>query len=179
MTSSRRIALAAAALLLAGSIGGALALRPFGPPAAELDPPAIEAALTDALREIYAAFAETEESRIYDRLEAVATADLVGELYLERRAAQIAEHSEGGETTVLDVEPLRIEARALPRGEGYRIDAAWRVVGRVRHAEHAHERINLYAADLTLAPVEGRWMLTSLALKDVDRADDLVFQGGE
>ena len=179
MTSSRRVALAAAALLLAGSIGGALALRPFGSPGAELDPPAIEAALTDALREIYAAFAETEEARIYDRLEAVVTADLASELYLERRTAQIADHSEGSETTVLDVEPFRIEARALPRGDGYRIHAAWRVVGRVRHGEHAHERINLYAADLILAPVGGRWKLTSFALEDVDRANDLVFQGGE
>lgn len=179
MTSARRIGGAVVCVLLAGSIGAALALRPFGAPAPALDPPALEAALTDILQGVYTAFAETEEARIYDRLAEVVTGDLATELYLQRRGVQVADHAEGGETDVLEVEPFRMDAEALPRGQGYRVDAAWRVVGRVTHRTHVHERINLYAADLTLTPVEGRWMLSSFALEDVDRADDMVFEGGE
>ena len=53
------------------------------------------------------------------------------------------------------------------------------MVGRVRHRTHVHERINLYAADLVLAPVDGAWKLTGFTLHDVERATDLGFEGGE
>ena len=177
MASSRRAALAAGLAAL-GVIGGALLLRePAASP--DLEPAALEATLTNVLQGVYAAFAETDEARVYDGLARVAAGDIVAELYLQRRSAQVATHAEGAQSDVLSVEPTRVDAAKLPWDQGYRIDAAWRVVGRVRHATHVHERINLYTADLTLASVEGRWMLTDFALTDINRADDFSFEGGE
>lgn len=181
MRSTRRRAATAAALIVvvAALAAGALALRPPPEPAPALDPAALEARLTEALAAIYAAFGEEDEARIYDRLESAAAGDLVADLYLQRRAAQVADHAEDGETDVTAVEPFRIDAAPLEPGPGYRVDAAWRVVGRVRHRTHVHERINLYAAELTLEPVDGAWKLTGFTLQGVDRATDLGFEGGE
>lgn len=178
MKSSRLVA-AAAGVIAVGLIGGALALRAPGRQPARLTTNEIEANLTEVLNQIYTAFAEEDEARIYDGLAQAVADDLVPDLYLQRRMAQIADHAEGGSTTVIGVEPYRIEAADLPRDPGYRIDAAWRVVGRVNHRAHVHERINLYAADLTLAPVDGRWKLTAFNLIEIERADELGFEGGE
>lgn len=166
----------AGGLLLAGALG-AVAWRDRETQA--LAQPALEARLTEILEAIYAAYGEEEEGRIYDRLATAASGDLVAELYLQRRGAQVADHAEAGETKVQGVEPFRLEAVPLADREGYRIDAAWRVVGQVAHRTHRHERINLYAADLVLQPVEGRWKLTGFTITDVDRATDLGFEGGE
>ncbi len=176
MASSRALLLAGA-LLSAGALGGAAALRDREPPA--LARPALEARLTEILQAIYAAYGEEEEARIYDRLATAASEDLVADLYLQRRWAQVADHAETGETTVQGVEPFRLDAVPLPEGPGYRIDAAWRVVGEVAHRTHTHERINLYAADLLLRPVEGQWKLTGFTVTDIERATDLGFEGGE
>lgn len=173
MRSIRRLAFVGGAVVLAGALGGAAVLwpRPTDPPDA--------AALARVLSGVYAAFAETEEARIYDRLAEVAAGDMVAELYLQRRSAQIADTAAGGSTEVASVEPYRVEFAALPGGDGWQIDARWRVVGLVRHPNHVHERINLYAGALTLAPMEGHWKLTGFRLEEAVRATDLDFRGGE
>jgi hypothetical protein len=176
MSWSRPIALLAVLAGL-GLAGGALALR--APAAAPLDPAGLETTLTDILRQVYAAFSERDEGRIYDRLAAVADDELVPQLYLQRRAAQIADYATDGETEVLSVEPFRVDAEASPDGRGYRVDAAWRVVGRIRHQAHVHERINLYAANLTIVDLDGRWKLTAFRLTEAERADAMAFEGGE
>jgi hypothetical protein len=159
-----------------GLAGGAFALRQ--PAAVPLDAVALEGTLSDILGQVYAAFAEQDEGRIYDRLAAVVDGGLVPQLYLQRRAAQIAEYATDGRTDVLAVEPFRVDAEASPDG-GWRIDASWRVVGRIRHQSHVHERINLYAADLTLDNRDGRWKLTGFRLTEATRAEDMAFEGGE
>lgn len=176
--ASTRLLLGAALLL-----AGAAAVLAFRPPATDrapaLDAPAIEARLAEVLEAIYAAHGEEEEARIYDQLATAASGELVSALYLQRRRAQVVDHAEAGETRIQSVEPFRIEARPLAEAQGYAIDAAWRVVGRVEHRTHVHERINLYAADLVLAPVEGGWKLTGFTIRDIQRASDLGFEGGE
>ena len=135
--------------------------------------------MTEILQAIYAAYGEEDEERIYDRLATAASGDLVADLYLQRRQAQVASHVEAGETKVQGVEPFRLAAVPLAHDAGYRIDAAWRVVGEVTHRTHTHERINLYAADLVLQPVEGQWKLTGFVITDIERATELGFEGGE
>lgn len=178
MRSNKRLAASVAAFLVLAAVAAALLLRPATPPA-ELDQAALEATLEDVLEGVYAAFAEADEARVYDGLERVVAGDLVADLYLQRRTAQVAVAGEDAGSEVLSVEPTRIVAEPLPDTGGYRIDAAWRVVGRIRHAAHVHERINLYAADLDLALVEGRWKLAAFTLNDIDRAEDFTFEGGE
>ena len=95
---------------------------------------------------VYKAFGETEEARIYDGLAEVAAGGALEQLYLERLGAR-------AEDDVVT------------------IDAKWRVLGTVGHAEHMHVRGNAYSASLTLEPVEGEWRLTGFELKDVDRTD--------
>ena len=51
------------------------------------------------------------------------------------------------------------------------VEARWRVLGTVGHAEHLHVRGNAYVADLILEPVDGAWKLTGLTLTDVDRSE--------
>lgn len=177
MASSRPLLLLVGGLLVAGALGGTAAFR--GREAQVLPQPALEARLTEILEGVYAAYGEEEEARIYDRLATAASGDLVADLYLQRRRAQVADHAEAGETKVQGVEPFRLEAVPLADEAGYRIDAAWRVVGQVTHRTHRHERINLYAADLVVQPVEGQWKLTGFTITDIDRATDLGFEGGE
>lgn len=175
--ASSRLLLLGGGLFLAGALGGAAALRDRE--AQPLAQPALEARLTEILETIYAAYGEEEEARIYDRLATAASGDLVADLYLQRRRAQVSDHAEAGETKVQGVEPFRFVAVPLTEDAGYRIDAGWRVVGQVTHRTHRHERINLYAADLVLEPAEGQWKLTGFTITDIERATDLGFEGGE
>lgn len=134
-----------------------------------------EDAIPAVLEQVYTAFALEEEEEIYDALANAAVGDLVNQLYLQRRVAQVADHAEDGDALILGVEVF--EVTPLDRDNSFTV--AWRVVGRVSHTSHVHERINLYAADLTMTDGDGGWKLSDFALKGNTRADDLTFTGGE
>ena len=117
---------------------------------------------------VYKAFGETEEALIYDGLAEVAAGDALEQLYLERLGAMAG----GGlqpDQTIHEMELLGLNARADRAVVA--MDAKWRVLGTVGHAEHMHIRGNAYSAALTLEPVDGAWRLTGFELKDVDRTD--------
>lgn len=117
---------------------------------------------------VYRAFSETEESRIYDALAEVAAGDALEQLYLERLGAMAG----GGlqpDQTIHEMELLGLAARS--GDDVVTIDAKWRVLGTVGHAEHMHIRGNAYSAALTLEPIDGEWRLTGFDLRDVDRTD--------
>ncbi len=120
------------------------------------------------LSEVYKAFGETEESQIYDGLAKVAAGSALEQLYLERLGAMAGGGLEPDQT-IHEMELLSLSARS--QGDAVTLDARWRVLGTVGHAEHMHVRGNAYAAELTLEPVEGAWRLTAFRLKDVDRTD--------
>lgn len=151
----------------------ALVLRPSGAVQALSMP--VEDAIPDVLEQVYSAFALDDEAEIYDALANAAVGDLVNTLYLQRRVAQVADHAEDGDALILGVEVFEI----TPLDSGSNFSVAWRVVGRVSHTSHVHERINLYAADLTMTDSDGAWKLSAFALKQNTRADDLTFVGGE
>ena len=117
---------------------------------------------------VYRAFSETEESRIYDALAEVAAGDALEQLYLERLGAMAG----GGlqpDQTIHEMELLGLAARS--GDDVVTIDAKWRVLGTVGHAEHMHIRGNAYSAALTLEPIDGEWRLTGFDLRDGDRTD--------
>lgn len=120
------------------------------------------------LSEVYKAFGETEEALIYDGLAKVAAGPALEQLYLERLGAMAGGGLEPDQT-IHEMELLGLSARS--QDDVVTIDAKWRVLGTVGHAEHMHVRGNAYSAALTLEPVEGAWRLTGFLLKDVDRTD--------
>ena len=117
---------------------------------------------------VYQAFGETEEERIYDALAEVAAGAALEQLYLERLGAMASGGLEPDQT-IHEMELLGLSAKS--KDDVVTIDAKWRVLGTVGHAEHMHVRGNAYSAALTLEPVGGEWRLTGFALKDVDRTD--------
>ena len=117
---------------------------------------------------VYTAFGETEEARIYDKLAEVSAGPALEQLYLERLGAMAGGGLEPDQT-IHEMELLGLGARS--DDDVVTIDAKWRVLGTVGHAEHMHVRGNAYSATLTLKPVEGRWLLTEFDLTDVDRTD--------
>ena len=67
------------------------------------------------------------------------------------------------------MEMLRIDVAR--DGATFTWDARWRVVGTVGHATHLHVRGNIYAAELTVAPIDGAWRIEGFTLTDVDRSE--------
>jgi len=176
--------LAGVVVVLAGvyAVDRGLNLRAATPPmvaegATAAGLPAADA-LPAVLTQVYRAFAQEDEGAIYDALAGAVAGDLITELYLQRRAAQVAAHAEDGEATILGVEVYEITPQPSTNGE-QSFTVAWRVVGKLRHVSHIHERINLYSADLALAPIDGLWKLTRFTLTNTLRDTDLNFEGGE
>lgn len=117
---------------------------------------------------VYEAFAETDEAEIYDSLAEVSAGGALEQLYLERVGAMAGGGLEPDQK-IHEMELISLTAKA--DREAVRIDAKWRVLGMVGHAEHMHVRGNAYSAGLLLEPVEGVWRLTGFELRDVDRTD--------
>lgn len=120
------------------------------------------------LAEVYAAFGQTEEAAIYDGLAGVAAGPALEALYLERVGA-MAEAGLEPDQEIHELELISLSSRAA---EGaVTIDARWRVLGTVGHAEHLHVRGNAYSARLRLEPAAEAWRLTGFTLLDVDRSE--------
>jgi len=118
---------------------------------------------------VYDAFGQTEEAAIYDRLAEVAAGDALEALYLERVGAMARGGLTEGDQEIHEMELISLSTR--PEGNDLIMDATWRVIGTVGHAEHMHVRGNTYTADLRLTPVGGAWRFTGFTLRDVDRSD--------
>ena len=169
---------ALAAAIVAGGLAWALT-RPGEPSAYAapgLDQPVAARELSangflvvpSLLEQVYLAFGETGEEAIYDGLAAVASGAALEALYLERIGA-MAEAGLEPDQTIHEMELLGLSSR--PEGGRVAMEARWRVLGTVGHAEHLHVRGNAYSADLLLEPVDGAWRLTGFALRDVDRTE--------
>ncbi|MEM9268333.1 MAG: hypothetical protein AAGA78_05285, partial [Pseudomonadota bacterium] len=139
-----------------GSDAGLVALN-----GANVDP-----VLTALLTRIYGAFGQVEEGKIYDGIASAVVPELAAELYLQRRAVQMAEATEDG---VAEIMELDIQEVAAVPGQASAFDVTWAVLGRLGHEDHEHERYNIYSARLTLAPVSGEWRLAEFDLDQVQR----------
>lgn len=175
-----KLALAAAALLLAPLLYFAVADRTGTPDAGAYAVPGLDPITPAAARDelftllpalllvVYDAFARTDEAEIYDTLARASDGDALETLYLERAGAMV-----GGGLTETDqaIHEMRvINAASQQSGETFDLDAQWEVIGTVGHTEHMHVRGNTYRANLRIAPVDGAWKITDFELTDVDRA---------
>lgn len=119
------------------------------------------------LNQVYLAFGETEETAIYDALAEVAAGPALEALYLERIGAMAGGGLTESDQEIHEMEVIRLDTRRA--GDRLHMDARWRVIGTVGHAEHMHVRGNIYAADFLVEPVAGAWRFTEFTLRDVDR----------
>ena len=181
MTSGKaKVAILAGVLLAAPALiwGVGSALRPVEPDA--YSAPGLEPmTATDAqnqmfdllpalLLEVYNAFGQVEEAKIYDTLATASHGDALEALYLERAGAMV-----GGGLTEADqtIHEMQLKgASSRQSGETFRLDATWEVIGTVGHSEHLHVRGNTYQANLTIAPIDGAWKIVDFELTDVDRS---------
>jgi len=152
------------------------ALRPdTGTQATSLGGEALNAVLTTLLTRIYGAFGQEEEGAIYDGLATAVASDLLTDLYLQRRLAQVTAPPEtAGSAEITDV--TLNEMVVLGRQAGTtQLRATWTVTGTLGHEDHQHERVNRYTADLTVGAAQGEWRLTAFDLDRVQREDVAVY----
>lgn len=121
------------------------------------------------LETVYGAFAETDETAIYDTLAEVSAGKALETLYLERIGAMAGGGLDASDQQIHEMKLLRLSSRQT--GTALHMAATWQVVGTVGHATHLHVRGNTYAANLTFEPVDGAWRMTTFDLTDVDRSD--------
>ncbi len=139
---------------------------------ADLSDEEIPVVVQGLLERVYVAFEKRDEAEIYDALSAVTEGEVLSELYLQRRSAMVMEDSGGGDSQLVEVELVRADADPRLGRTGYAIRGAWRVLGSVGHWGHAHDRLNRYEADLTIAPVDGVWKIDGFTLRDVVRTSE-------
>lgn len=166
----------------AAAIGAAWWIGPIGAQrgtglafdAGDLGPLTAEQAAREAFRlapalllTVYDSFSETDDEAIYDRMAEAAAGDALETLYLERRAAMVGGGLDQSDQVIHELQLLTLETRRV--GDTLNMDAVWRVLGTVGHAEHKHVRGNAYSADLVIEPVDGAWKITDFHLRDVDR----------
>ncbi len=136
---------------------------------AQLAPEEIKPVVASLLERVYLAFAAEDENAIFDALDAVAEGRVRDDLYLQRRAALVMEEAGGARATLRALDLESAIGEPLPGNAGYRVASTWTVTGTVGHWGHLHDRVNRYAADLAIAPVDGVWKLAGFALRDVER----------
>jgi len=143
-----------------------------------------EQVLRGLIANTYRAFDYTDEESIYDSLARTATGDLLSDLYLEVRSGLVLQEQGGAVATVDGVEFVEIDAEVdasssageaqLPpiRAPGFRARCRWNVAGSVEHWGHVHRRVNQYAAEFDVAPIDGQWKLTRMSLTDEQRLEN-------
>ncbi len=125
-------------------------------------------------RGIYAAMEGEDEAKVYDQLEENVTADLLQPLYLDIRQSMVLQEEGGAVARIRKTEI--VETSVLDEREEdapwFKVKARWRVVGRVGHWGHTHERINEYLADATIVTQDGRWKIAAIDVLEETRVDD-------
>lgn len=162
-TPSRRIFALAGLLVTGGLVLMVLAFR------ARLDDARAEQVVGALLHNVYRAFDFREEGDVYDVLERSVSGDLLARLYLEtRRGLELASQG-GARVKVKGIELVEVDAEPLDGGRRFVARCVWNVRGSVGHWGHVHQRVNRYEADLTVAPVDGRWKFTDVEIVSEER----------
>lgn len=125
-------------------------------------------ALPGILETIYRAYDEVDEGRIYDLLAQVAEDEALEVLYLERMAS-VDRAGLSASQKIHEVQVVSLSARV--RGASVDLNAQWRVLGTVGHAEHMHMRGNAYTAELVMEPRDDGWRIVGFSLLDIDRSE--------
>jgi hypothetical protein len=136
---------------------------------AQLAPEEVRPVVSTLLERVYLAFEAKDENEIFDALDAVAEGTVRDDLYLQRRAALVMEDTGGARATLRSLDLLSADGEPLPGNSGYSVHSEWTVTGTVGHWGHIHDRVNRYAANLAIAPVDGMWKIAGFELTDAVR----------
>lgn len=155
-----------------GQGGGDVVSVPSASDRVALAEPYLTPILSTLLGRIYSAFEQTDEGAIYDGIASAVVPGLAADLYLQRRAVQVAEATQEGAADILELEVQAVTP--IPQDPAS-FDVTWMVRGLVGHEDHQHERLNIYSARVTLAPTNGEWRVGQFDLDAVTRTDAPMF----
>ncbi|MCH2125550.1 MAG: hypothetical protein MK165_12195 [Pirellulaceae bacterium] len=121
------------------------------------------------LQNVYQAFAEREDSQVYDVLAVSVDGELLNTLYLQFKRSLLMSEQGGslshvGKVSFVDGEVL---LSAADREFSYR--CRWNVHGRVEHWGHIHSRTNQNEARFVIGFKAGRWKIVSFQVTDQKR----------
>ncbi len=134
----------------------------------QLNPERLQAVVGDLLHNVYRAFDYRGEEAVYDVLARSVTGDLLADVYLETRRGLELANQGGAQVKVKDIEML--ETRLTSDDDaGFTVEARWNVAGSVGHWGHIHQRSNGYHANISVADIDGAWMLTGLEILQEER----------
>jgi len=124
--------------------------------------------LTQLIIQIYQAFEYPTEAAIYDSLAQSVTGAELSAIYLEYRARIEAIRRGGPSVRILSVvfEDIGTIRR---KDKNFVMEASWRVLGKVRHFGHIHNRMNRYRAALTLTAEDDSWKLLKIEILEESR----------
>lgn len=121
------------------------------------------------LRNVYRAFDQRAETRVYDVLARSVDGELLRKLYLETITALTLDGREGTRVLITDFEATVDKVSPNPKSSGFIAECNWSVLGNVGHWGHAHPRYNGYKAKIIVQPMKGEWKLTGLDVQEVRR----------
>ena len=121
------------------------------------------------VRNIYRAFDYHVEGDIYDALARSVDGDLLAELYLKIHEGLAMQEQGGAIASVQEVKVTAVDQVRRGREGAFSLRLTWTVEGTVEHWGHIHTRVNEYAADFTVRPVDAAWKITAMDVKDQKR----------
>ena len=127
--------------------------------------------LAGLLNNIYRAFDWRDESVIYDRLALSIAGDLLSDVYLQTRRSMELEGQGGARVKVDAVDILDASPEDVTESGGFVYRCRWNASGSVGHWGHIHRRTNQYEAVFTVEPIEGRWRIAAIDLREEKRID--------
>ncbi len=127
--------------------------------------------LASLLNNVYRAFDWRDESVIYDRLALSIAGDLLSEVYLQTRRSMELEGQGGARVKVDAVDILDGDTEDVTESGGFVYRCRWNASGSVGHWGHIHRRTNQYEAVFTVEPIEGRWRIAAIDLREERRID--------
>ena len=166
---------AACVLAAAGSVVGLPFVRatvaiPFMPTPSLSKEDATEV-LVSLLNNIYRAFDWRDEAVIYDRLSLSIAGDLLSDVYLQTRRSMELEGQGGARVKVDAVDILDAQPEDVTESGGFVYRCRWNASGSVGHWGHIHRRVNQYEAVVTVEPIDGKWKIAAIELREEKRID--------
>ncbi len=127
-----------------------------------------EGIVSALLHNVYRAFDLSEQEMILECLEHSVAGELLDQTYLEiGRSLELA--GEGGTRAgVTNIEMAEVAVKGSS-GRSFTARCTWNVTASVLDWGHIHQRTNRFQAQLTIAPVDGLWKITSFDLVGDER----------
>jgi hypothetical protein len=145
---------------------------PVGPSLVAIDGQEASRVFEKLHHDVYRSFEFGDENQIYDALACSVSGELLEQLYLQIRKGLEMQEQGGAisrirEVKLLDGKLLETSSEADQARFGY--ECNWTVNGTVEHWGHIHSRTNKYAAQFTVAAIEGEWKITDVEVLDQER----------